>query len=205
MRVEQRIGRIDRIGQRYDRIRIVNLHVAGTVEADVYRALRDRIRLFEGVVGPLQPILARLPRRIGQATVAPERAAVSDLAEELVRDIASLEASGLDLDLLAEGGVLERPRAEPPLSLDHLRRLLDRTDLLPDGVEVVPVGLRDRVWRGSAHPDGVRVTADAGFFELHAESCELFSPGSPIFPEAGHADAAPDRATFERLLGHPRS
>jgi SNF2 family DNA or RNA helicase len=56
MRVEQRIGRIDRLGQKHADIRIVNLHYADTVEADVYRALRARIGLFETVVGRLQPI-----------------------------------------------------------------------------------------------------------------------------------------------------
>src|SRR3546814_5135935 len=34
MRVEQRIGRIDRLGQRFVRIRIVNLHYAGTVRSE---------------------------------------------------------------------------------------------------------------------------------------------------------------------------
>ena len=43
MRVEQRIGRIDRLGQRFSDIRIINLHYEDTVEADVYRALRSRI------------------------------------------------------------------------------------------------------------------------------------------------------------------
>jgi len=47
----------------------------------------------------------------------------------------------------------------------------------------------------------VRVTADAGFFELHAESCELFSPGSPLFPSLGIDAEPPDRAGFERLIG----
>lgn len=51
MRVEQRIGRIDRLGQRFSDIRIVNLHYEDTVEADVYRALRSRISVFESVVG----------------------------------------------------------------------------------------------------------------------------------------------------------
>ena len=41
MRVEQRIGRIDRLGQEHRVIRIVNLHYEGTVETDVYRALRS--------------------------------------------------------------------------------------------------------------------------------------------------------------------
>ena len=69
MRVEQRIGRIDRLGQEHPAIRIVNLHYEGTVETDVYRALRTRINLFEAVVGPLQPILARLPRTIAGAVL----------------------------------------------------------------------------------------------------------------------------------------
>ena len=53
MRVEQRIGRIDRLGQRHGIIRIINLHYEDTVETDVYRALRDRIGLFQSVVGRL--------------------------------------------------------------------------------------------------------------------------------------------------------
>jgi len=61
MRVEQRIGRIDRLGQQYGIIRIVNLHYQDTVEADVYHALRSRIDVFHKVVGGLQPILTRLP------------------------------------------------------------------------------------------------------------------------------------------------
>ena len=69
MRVEQRIGRIDRLGQTHPAIRIVNLHYAGTVETDVYSALRTRINLFESVVGPLQPILARLPSTIAGAVL----------------------------------------------------------------------------------------------------------------------------------------
>ena len=41
MRVEQRIGRIDRLGQEHPIIRIVNLHYDDTVETDVYRAFRN--------------------------------------------------------------------------------------------------------------------------------------------------------------------
>ena len=70
MRVEQRIGRIDRLGQRYRVIRVVNLHYEDTVETDVYRALRKRINLFEAVVGRLQPILARLPGTIADSVLA---------------------------------------------------------------------------------------------------------------------------------------
>jgi ERCC4-related helicase len=62
MRVEQRIGRIDRIGQLSERVLIVNLYVRHTIEEDTYETLKNRIRVFEDVVGPLQPILAEMPR-----------------------------------------------------------------------------------------------------------------------------------------------
>src|SRR3990172_6797302 len=43
MRVEQRIGRIDRIGQDYDRVWIRNYFYDGTVEATVYQRLDEHI------------------------------------------------------------------------------------------------------------------------------------------------------------------
>jgi hypothetical protein len=62
MRVEQRIGRIDRIGQEEPRVKILNLYMQGTIEEDAYYTLRHRIGAFEEVIGPLQPILAEMPR-----------------------------------------------------------------------------------------------------------------------------------------------
>jgi Helicase conserved C-terminal domain len=62
MRVEQRIGRIDRIGQEAPAVKILNLYMQGTIEEDAYDTLKRRIGLFEEVVGPLQPILAEMPR-----------------------------------------------------------------------------------------------------------------------------------------------
>jgi superfamily II DNA or RNA helicase len=62
MRVEQRIGRIDRIGQDAKVVLVSNLYLTGTIEEDTYSTLKDRIGVFENVVGPLQPILAEMPR-----------------------------------------------------------------------------------------------------------------------------------------------
>ncbi|WP_390622279.1 helicase-related protein [Euhalothece natronophila] len=70
MRVEQRIGRLDRIGQQYSTVRIHNLYYDGTVEAKVYRRLRDRINLFQNVVGHVQPILAEVPTFIEKAVMS---------------------------------------------------------------------------------------------------------------------------------------
>ena len=56
MKVEQRIGRVDRIGQDHT-VSICNLWVKDTVEERVLDVLERRIRVFEETVGGLDPIL----------------------------------------------------------------------------------------------------------------------------------------------------
>ena len=106
MRVEQRIGRIDRLGQSHDVARIVNLHYEDTVETDVYRALRVRINMFEMVVGALQPILAQLPRTITDAVLSRpdgECTQRSQVVERIERQIVENEGSGFDIDAVPSG------------------------------------------------------------------------------------------------------
>ncbi len=56
MRVEQRIGRVDRIGQN-SVVQIFNLSVEGTIEERVLNVLDQRINVFEQTVGGLDAIL----------------------------------------------------------------------------------------------------------------------------------------------------
>ena len=62
MRVEQRIGRIDRIGQAAKVVLVSNLYIDRHHRGGHLLTLKDRIGVFEDVVGPLQPILAEMPR-----------------------------------------------------------------------------------------------------------------------------------------------
>ncbi len=57
MRVEQRIGRIDRIGQKAESIAIVNFHVLDTIDGRIFEHLHNKIRIFEDSVGGLEGIL----------------------------------------------------------------------------------------------------------------------------------------------------
>ena len=59
MRIEQRIGRLSRIGQQKD-VYIFNLSNRGTVEDQILEILDRKINLFELVVGELDLILGRL-------------------------------------------------------------------------------------------------------------------------------------------------
>jgi len=62
MKLEQRIGRVDRIGQESREIYIYNFYLEGTVETDVVYALIKRIELFEESIGILQPIIGKVEK-----------------------------------------------------------------------------------------------------------------------------------------------
>lgn len=57
MRLEQRIGRIDRIGQEHDPIFICNAYCENTIEDRILQRLYERIATFQDVIGDLEEIL----------------------------------------------------------------------------------------------------------------------------------------------------
>ena len=57
MVVEQRIGRIDRFGQKSKVVNIYNLVVANSIQEEIYVRLLDRIGIFKGTVGDMEAIL----------------------------------------------------------------------------------------------------------------------------------------------------
>jgi SNF2 family DNA or RNA helicase len=59
MRLEQRIGRIHRLGQEKD-VKIYNFATKDTVEEHVLKLLYEKINLFEKVIGELDDILTKL-------------------------------------------------------------------------------------------------------------------------------------------------
>ena len=64
MEVEQRIGRIDRIGQREEKIYVVNFHTPGTIESDILERVMARIGVFEHSIGELEPIISSRLREL---------------------------------------------------------------------------------------------------------------------------------------------
>ena len=185
MRVEQRIGRIDRLGQRYEIIRVANLHYADTVEADVYLALRKRINLFTAVVGKLQPILSRLPGVISQSVLTGRSAgpaAREAVVGQLERETAEALSGGFDLDTMIDADLAEPARPAPALTMNDLERVLSRTDLLPAGVTAMPMGPGEFSYVAAGMKTAVRTTTRAEYFDDHADSMELWSMGSPLFP-----------------------
>lgn len=65
MKVEQRIGRLDRIGQTR-KVQIYNLYSENTLEERILDVLEKRIKLFDESVGSLDPILGEVERDIAR-------------------------------------------------------------------------------------------------------------------------------------------
>lgn len=57
MKVEQRIGRLDRLGQKAEKITIINFAIKDTIEEKILERLYLRIGIFKNSIGDLEPIL----------------------------------------------------------------------------------------------------------------------------------------------------
>jgi hypothetical protein len=136
MRVEQRIGRIDRIGQEYDDVFILNYSYEDTVESDIYDRLGDRIGLFEYVVGDMQPILSSVGSKIREATMEQGAKTGSKEYEQLQGDI--------------ERDIDEQQGEEDAVELKDSLSDLDSTRPLRE--QVIQEARLD-AWETYSHPD----------------------------------------------------
>ena len=93
MRIEQRIGRIDRYGQQSESVAIVNLVTPGTVDADIYERCLMRIGVFHHAVGGSEEILGEITREIHNIadsfTLTPEQRAkrLEQLGDNKIRQV----------------------------------------------------------------------------------------------------------------------
>ena len=183
MRVEQRIGRIDRVGQRYPKIRIVNLQYDDTIETAVYRVLQERIGFFTSVVGKLQPILSSVSQRIAAAVLG--TAALPDddqLIAGIEEDIAAIDASSFDLDSLVVSELEMDQRSYALYSLGNLHDVLSHhEEFLPDAqLEATHSNEFQYLIPGIKK---LRITISPEYYDTHSEDVEFWSPGNPIFPD----------------------
>ncbi len=70
MRLEQRIGRIDRIGQEAKRIRIVNMFCSNTIEDRILQKLYTKINIFKESIGELDEILGQQTQEIERSLLS---------------------------------------------------------------------------------------------------------------------------------------
>ncbi|MGW2147482.1 DEAD/DEAH box helicase [Nonomuraea bangladeshensis] len=93
MRVEQRIGRIDRIGAAYKDLQISNYFYQDTVEEQIYRGIKEDYDDFTNIVGGAAPVLGTVEKVIEDLALA---AYLSD--EVIAREIASIRTQIEDIN-----------------------------------------------------------------------------------------------------------
>src|SRR2546421_497589 len=166
MVIEQRIGRVHRIGQTRE-VHIVNLAAAGTIESYILQLLDKKIKLFELVVGELDLILGEF----GGGQKFEVRLADEWLGGENDEDFERrVETVGLDLERSSAAGRAQEQLNSAIAPYDNATRLERRFDELS-----VPARLRrgagagDRVqrtgWEAKRKRLGVSVSEALGALE----------------------------------------
>lgn len=182
MRVEQRIGRIDRIGQQYERVWILNYFYDETVEADIYKALSTRINWFEEVVGELQPIISRVPRAIEKVAMTRkserERVLRAEV-EELERRLDQREKEYLQLDMYLDKDLASTGTANTPLSISEIGDYLKKGSATKSLIGPHPTieGAYEVEVDGSRHG----ITFSRQLYDQHPDTLQFMTYGNPLF------------------------
>jgi len=139
MRIEQRIGRIDRRGQKSEAVNIYNVITADTVDADIYNRCLKRIGIFEKSVGECEEILGTIGSEIEKIAYNPRLTAaernlkLEQMADNEVRRMQELsrledeERALFGFDLSNYAATKEIKDAESPwISSENIQRLVER-------------------------------------------------------------------------------
>lgn len=147
------------------------------------RLWEGRIKLFQGIVGRLQPILSRLPRGFEELALLDREAretARQRFLAELEQQVRDADEHGFDIDATVEGSLDLPTLPEPALTLRDLDRAIQIARARPPEVDFRPLDPHSYGIRlpGSSP---IRVTNDPGVFEFSADNFQLFSPGGDAF------------------------
>jgi len=173
MKVEQRIGRLDRFGQTSEKIFIYNFHVPGTIETDIFERLYRRIRVFEESIGELEPIVRTELADLQRAVIDPtrtddERQAEVDRIEEAMErrrqqldELATVQGQLAGMDqLLIDGFVRDTEERGRFIGAAEIERLVREMLTSIDGSLRLPKGSDIHELVGSA--DLAALVARAG-------------------------------------------
>lgn len=133
MRVEQRIGRIDRLGQESDLLHIWNLYFEGTIDDRIVIRLMDRLRIFEEALGEPEPVVGSSISKL-EAELLTRRLTVEEenlLIEQAAQALENLRQVQNQLEqnaaqMIAHGGVL----LEKITAAQEFSRRITEADLL---------------------------------------------------------------------------
>jgi superfamily II DNA or RNA helicase len=204
-KVEQRIGRVDRIGQKLREIRVINFFLKNSVDERVYLVLRERCGLFTHFVGAMQPVLA-----FAQTMLLGKKPEDTQALERLASDQVS---NPVISEMFADSTAVAVPDATPPLRrADLLDALAELSTVSRSLIEVASGIATLRI------PEGAEVRFGLETSALEADA--TLTPISPFHPafrslvenleEAGErlplvigsAESGPFRAASAWWVGH---
>ncbi len=114
MVVEQRIGRIDRFGQKSNVVNIYNLIVEDSIQEEIYSRLLDRIGIFKTSIGDLEAILDRSLENSDIQNIGPKnlREYLSSLENKLYTTELTKQEREQKIENIAQAILWEKKNAE---------------------------------------------------------------------------------------------
>lgn len=105
MVVEQRIGRIDRFGQKSPKVHVYNLVVANSIQEVIYTRLLERIGVFQGVIGDLEMILEENGEAIRQLErdIYGMKLSMAEQEKKVIDRAKAFETQKIQLNQVEEG------------------------------------------------------------------------------------------------------
>ena len=172
-KIEQRIGRIDRIGQEADKILIWNLVYQDTLDDRVYRRLLERLNVFRSTLGAMEETLGaevrELTRDLLTHRLTPEeeekRIEESALAVEKIR-LDQEELDARSMELLGHGDFIQN-KAKAAHELGRYIRGDDLYHYVKDYVEAEFPGSRLVVSEDEIRKGALKLSIEAKA-EFHA-------------------------------------
>lgn len=151
MRVEQRIGRVHRLGQTKD-VYIYNMSTKGTIEEHILHLLHEKINMFEMVIGGLDTILERIEKKS------------SSLESRLLR---------MSMEARSEAELANRLE-ELGQEFHNARKEVEQEQSRNPGIAVNGAEQTGRKWHpaqsaGTPQPGGIAAQAVAGLPEQQTE------------------------------------
>lgn len=119
MVVEQRIGRIDRFGQKSPVVNIYNFIVADSIQEDIYMRLLDRIGIFRGTIGDMEAILD------AEVSIHGKKMSIQDIYNKMESEFFTKELSKREKEQKIEE--VERAIENEKLNLKNLQEGLSNT------------------------------------------------------------------------------
>lgn len=192
MKVEQRIGRIDRIGQKHDHIFVLNLCYAGSAEEIVYGRLMQRLGNAAGVVGTQQASLLPISQEEfqllaeGKITEAELEGIVRERLHVIQDRTASRELSPQELFQIYDS-LSRQGNNDSPVTLETIWKILSESKYLRNLGTTISSDIRKRlisVQGIPGIPEGQTLTTSRDTYEYGLDdgsSLHFATYGDPVF------------------------